>query len=514
METQRLIEAHFPVIEISVASVKEKRVKANHPSAIHLWPGRRPLVACRAGILSTHLVAPRDPVHLQELVDSISRSAPHPQCLGKMGLLSPRTDVCRFLDPFGGGGAFALEAARAGFDVVTNDLNPVAYLIQRATVEFPALLARETRSLPNSMRPGELWEHVDFWGRWVLAQAKTELPNLYSMKGALSPSYFWWSWQMDCPQCGLRFPLLKTTAALKGAKSAMVIVLMHEERGNSCSVKYVKADPKFKDCGTFDLKGAHCPRCKAITSREAVQSIGRRKELTRRLLGIIWRGASGFQVSPPDTEAQHQAEQLNSAIQTCFQEIPFGLPKETITSDSDSMRVPIYGFTDYSQLFLPRQMLAIGTIVKQTRRALHLLNSHGYPPQWRKAIGVSLAMVVGRLVERNSQLCLWQPKKTCVSSVYVRYAMPFCADFVEANILGDRSGSYGTQLWKVVQAMRALCASFAVRENKAGVQCLNGDVAQGFEGKFDLIAADPPYYDSLSYSNLSDYFYVWIRRTL
>ena len=244
MTSRRLIEETFPLKKVSEDSKHEKNVRHGHISTLHIWPARRPLAASRAAIIAALMPDPGDKQERHELNKKIE-SITHWSTEDGPALEFFRQEIRkayggrapRVLDMFAGGGAIPLEAMRLGCDVTAIDYNPVAWFILKCTLEFPQKLAGAILPLPSDYepesleqngkktemqqmtmlaeekgKPGTLADHVQFWGNWVLDQARTELEIYYPVVENKSTVAYLWARTVPCPDpmCGADVPLIRT----------------------------------------------------------------------------------------------------------------------------------------------------------------------------------------------------------------------------------------------------------------------------------------------------------------
>ncbi|MEW5957194.1 MAG: DUF1156 domain-containing protein, partial [Chloroflexota bacterium] len=241
MTQRRLIEETFPLKKVSEDSKHEKNVRHGHISTLHIWPARRPLAACRAAIIAALMPDPgteQERHTLNKKIEAITRwgteNGPELDYFRQEIRQAFDGRAPRVLDMFAGGGAIPLEAMRLGCDVTAIDYNPVAWFILKCTLEFPQRLAGKTWPLPEKdegggmkdeqaiqlplhpssfiPHPSPLADHVRYWGKWVLKQARKELAPYYpTIDGQPTVAYLW-ARTVPCPDpaCGAEVPLLKT----------------------------------------------------------------------------------------------------------------------------------------------------------------------------------------------------------------------------------------------------------------------------------------------------------------
>ena len=192
-------------------------------------------------------------------------------------------------------------------------------------------------------------------------------------------------------------------------------------------------------------------------------------------------------------------------------EIPHGIPDEPMPGpETLGFRVPLYGFKKWSDLFTARQLLALMTFVKWTRKARTDMEILGYSAEWGEAVEVYLAINVNRLASFNSTICWWRTDLESMAQTYARFALPITWDFAELNPFSKKTGGYLPQIGWLVRALENL---LAVKLTSA--PCINQQSSRDLVNQtIDGIITDPPYYDAIPYADLSDFFYVWLRRSI
>ncbi|MEK7992702.1 MAG: hypothetical protein AAB403_02750, partial [Planctomycetota bacterium] len=467
------------------------------------------------------------------------------------------------LDPFAGGGAIPLEAMRLGCEVTAIDINPVAWFILKCTLEYPQKLAGQHRPLPDfALQSPEFMEqffkgtgkltkkqlernlkavqerlfpvpevdlawHVRAWGWWVLQRARADLEKFYPVIDGKPTVAYLWARTVKCKNCRATIPLLKTKwLCKKDNKRVLLTVAPNEERsgvvfGIQNDVPQVggnaaqrREHDKRIGAGTMSRSGASCPCCNgAIMTMEEIRAEGMAGRLGAAMTAVVIDGEGGKEYRLPTGEEIRLADEAKPEIARVFSEIPFGIPDEPLPSkEALGFRVPLYGFDRWAKVFTPRQLLAVGTFVVHIRGAAHAMRNQGYPAEWIEATVGYLAAGLDRLVDRCSTLC--QPDPTPAQSgvlhTFHRFAFPMVWDFIEGVTTETQSGGFYHSLeWvaKVAEHTSSMRASALPNVRK---QSACREVPVGF----DLVLTDPPYYDAIPYSDLMDFFYVWLRRTL
>lgn len=574
MHNRRLIEETFPLKEVSEHSKHEKNVRHGHISTLHIWPARRPLAACRAAIIAALMPDPGDEAERQKLNRKIA-SITKWKTENGAALDYFREEIRkeyggrppRVLDMFAGGGAIPLEAMRLGCDVTAIDYNPVAWFILKCTLEFPQRLAGERWPLPKarskkysqtgqlslglaepSGRQGGLAEHVHYWGNWVLRQARDELALYYPTIDGQPTAAYLWARTVPCPdpKCGTIVPLLKTLWLSKKAEKALpdtpenraradylrikttknvskVIIngrralrLIAPKKGEGGPVLYQIWTPGSKDKvpnGTMVGARTTCPCCGINIAKDYIKGCGHIGKISEQMTSVVIQTDWGKDFRAPIPIELEAVESAARDLQTAADKIPYGLPIEPLPGPEIlGFRVPLYGFKTWADLFIDRQLLGLCVLVKWTRSVRKEMASFTYPEDWIEAVLGFLTLSVDRLLDFANTNAQFKLGAETVNHSFVRFAIPMTWDFAEANIIGDSAGSYYLCFNRIVTALQSFPDSLFASTNRP--QVMQGDAKEIDIQGVDVIVTDPPYYDSIPYADLSDFFYVWLRRIL
>ncbi|WP_243137557.1 DUF1156 domain-containing protein [Desulfofundulus thermobenzoicus] len=337
-----------------------------------------------------------------------------------------------------------------------------------------------------------------------------------------------WARTVQCKNCRATVPLLKTRWLCKKDKKRVVLTM--EPNPDKTGVVFgVRNDvpvaggnaaqrrehDRKTGAGTMSRSGATCPCCGTIMTMEDIRLEGRAGRLGAVMTAVVVDGPDGKEYRLPAAEEVRLAQEAEKELDRVFAEIPFGLPEETTpkggSGASRAFSVDGYGFDKWSKLFTPRQLLALGTFVKYTRAARDAMREAGYPPEWVEAVGAYLGLAIDRLADYNSNVCNWDPNGEYITHTFQRFALPIKWDFSEINALSGATGDYvGGLDWifrYILHITRACLSPQAPRVAMDSAALLRKD-------DIDFVLTDPPYYDAIPYSDLMDFFYVWLRRTL
>jgi putative DNA methylase len=467
----------------------------------------------------------------------------------------------RVLDPFSGGGAIPLEAMRLGCDVTAIDLNPVAWFLLQCTLVYPQRLAGEHRPLPQfALNSQEFMEqffrgttkltkkqlernlkavqdrlfpppdvdlawHLRAWGAWILSRAKADLNGFYPIVDGKPTVASLWARTVKCKNCRAVVPLLKTRWLCKKENKRVLLTMtpnadrtgvtfgvqinVPQAGGNAAQCR---ESDKRAGAGTMSRSGVSCPCCNgAIMTTEEIRTEGLAGRLGTVMTAVVVDGPHGKEYRLPTEEEREAAIGAKSYLDEAFQEVPFGLPTEPLPKkEALGFRVPLYGFDQWYKIFTPRQLLSLATFVKHTRAIPGVLRAEGYPPEWVEAICALLALAIDRMANRGSCLCIWNMPAEKIEQTFARFALPILWDFAESNPLASASGNYEGE----VEWVSLVCSHVAQTKTDQPAKVLCQSAVTELTSQWDVIATDPPYYDAIPYSDLMDFFYIWLRRSL
>ena len=461
------------------------------------------------------------------------------------------------LDMFAGGGAIPLEAMRLGCKVTANDYNPVAWFLLKCTLEYPQRLAGKTHPLPEleldeqpELKTGELAEHVRLWGQWVEEKARGELARYYPVVDGKPTVAYFWARTIPCqdPQCGGTVPLLKTLWVCKKPEKTLPDTPENQERPDFLEVRKrgkqtrvvingrraLKLLPdketkrvRFeivapKNDGEVDkptMSGAtvKCPFCGENQPKDYIKRCGHEDKLKAQMTAVVFQETYGKEYRAPTPVDMNAANIPAEALETITDEIPHGAPGEPLPKSDTSgagraFTVPLYGFKKWSDLFTDRQLLSLMTFVKWTLASLPVMENVGYSQEWLEAIKGYLICAFDRLLAHNSTQVSWILGPEAIGNTFVRYALPMIWDFSEGAIPNKVRGSYQVCLDKILASMETAMRAHISETPSCAILCQSATDAINLEA--DAIITDPPYYDAIPYADLSDFFFVWLRRTI
>ncbi len=252
------------------------------------------------------------------------------------------------------------------------------------------------------------------------------------------------------------------------------------------------------------------PCCGAIMTMEDIRLEGRSGRLGAVMTAVVVDGQYGKEYRLPTDHERAVAEVTEERLGALFSEIPFGLPEEPLPSkEALGFRVPLYGFDMWRKLFTDRQLLALGEFVRGLNELPERLVD--YPLEWAEALVAMCLPVISRMADRGSALSTWTNDRETIRSTFARFALPITWDFSESAPLSDTTGGFIQSVDWVFKVCEHLQES--VDPVRTGEIVLGSAITCPVDG-VDLILTDPPYYDAIPYSDLMDFFHVWLRRSV
>jgi putative DNA methylase len=372
--------------------------------------------------------------------------------------------------------------------------------------------------------------HVRAWGWWVLQKAKADLERFYPVVDGKTTIAYLWARTVKCKNCRALVPLLKTRWLCKKDKKRVLLTM--EPKADKTGVVFgVDPDVSVKGgnaaqrreydkgigAGTMSRSGATCPCCRVIMTIEDMRLEGQTGRLGTVMTAVVVDGSRGKEYRLPTQEEIQLPAKAEGEVEQVFAEIPFGLLEEPINTGSirkGGVSITRYGFRSWNELFTSRQLLALGTFVKHTRASYQAMQDKGYPPEWGETVEAYLGAILDRTANYCSMGCIWELGLEQVKQTFLRFALPIMWDFAEANLCLDADKYYMGALNASQTALSATVLPATTGATTPRVVCTSATRADSTDTPYDVIITDPPYYDAIPYSDLMDFFYVWLRRTL
>lgn len=456
----------------------------------------------------------------------------------------------RVFDPFAGGGAIPLEAARLGCRTFGNDLNPVAHIIQRGSVEFPQkygkpitytrdeflkqypVFAEKTDkqitgnyTLQHSIETLELEGYedavakhsniqdssfiilknrlafdVEYYARQMLAGAEKEIGQYYPEINGKKPIAYYWARVATCtnPSCRAEIPLLRNLYVCD--KPYKKIHLNPVVEGNQISFEIKEGETD--KTGWMVRANMVCPCCGNTTTVAQLKEQFKSKTTKEKILAVIEEGENSKSYRQPTNDEIEIINLIPEVLKPNEQ-----LPK----NDSQNLKIPLWGFHSFGDMFTARQLFAIQTFVnKLSTIKTRWRNNEGEFDDYQKAVATFLGIWIDRLTMVNNTFGRWNVPGEKIETPFARQAIPMIFDYPESNPFSGLTGSAENQLAWLIRYINdengiipATCNHFA-----------SGEKSQFDKKYLNAVITDPPYYDAIAYADLSDFFYVWLKRTL
>ena len=427
-------------------------------------------------------------------------------------------------DPFAGGGAIPLEAARLGCRSYGNDINPVAHIIERGSAEFPQkygkpivyskeefeklygeeglkMAQEDERGITFDGKcyhiPNRLAFDVEFYAKKILTETEKEVGYLYPTdeKGN-KPVAFYWARTAKCsnPSCGADVPLLKQFYLANTSKKRVYFNPIINGTDITFEIKEGKCDHLN---GWNNRGNLTCPCCGNVTSVNLVKQQFKKDGIPERLLAIITETDNGKSYRLPTNN--ELSIKVNENIDK---------PTDRMAVENNrNFNTPGWGIDNYGDMFSNRQLLMLTTLIKHYHSLVSNLGAEGYS----KIIITYLAIWIDRIALTNTSLGRWDNTCQKYQHPFNRQAIPMTFDYPEINPFSSSTGSANNMLEWVLK--------YIEDESFTPFPALFANASSGERGQFKVksltaVVTDPPYYDAIAYADISDFFYVWLKRTL
>lgn len=442
-------------------------------------------------------------------------------------------------DPFCGGGSIPLEAQRLGLRAYGSDLNPVAVLISKALVEIPPKFAGrppvnpEARALAanGQVRAWKgaqgLAEDVRYYGRWMREEAEKLIGHLYpkaTLPDGSEATVIAWLWARtvrspDPAAKGAMVPLVSSfMLSTKEGKKAWVEPVIDpaapdgwrfEVRTGALS----KADEERLKKGSMSRAGGTCIVSGALMPLDYIRAFGQKEGLGIRLLAVVAEAKRGrVYLAPSEEQSVPMSMETPDAPEIAIE----------IAGSTRDFRTKLYGLTQFSDLFTSRQLTALMTLASfiaeargnaadDSSHAIYDSERHGgskdESASYADAVATYLGLAVSKLAAAQSTMGVWSPSMDQAVNAFGRQALPMTWDFPESNVFNGMAGDFATTLSGMMKVLDNCLSTVTV-------SIRNDDAARSVKIDGGIITSDPPYFDNISYAELSDYFYVWQRHAL
>ena len=511
---KRIIEIEFPVDEVRGSGAREIAV-------IHKWVARRPLGPSRCtayAALSNPLQndASRD-LHRQAFIAELCKWE---NAMKPLWIDQARRDILdahdgqppKVLDPFGGGGSIPLEAQRLGCETHSCDLNPVAVLIQKCTLEYPQKYGKR------------LSDDVKKWGEQIIAQVTEELEQFYPKEPDGSHRYATiWARTLPCQNisCDTVIPLVKSYWLAKH-KHKKVALYPYEEAGQ-ISFRIVGTEyeepipPGFNPAkGTLSRALVTCPVCQNTIPAPDTRSLFHSGMVKERMLAVVSQhpiaGGKRYRLATESDMAVFASAQILLDEKRQILHGKWGIDpvpdEETpVGTGGAPVRVRLYNLNTYGDLFNPQQQLSLITFTEKIREAHTEMLAQGDDVDYARAVTTYLGIWLNRMAQNLSNLCRWHDQSQQAIGLFGMQALSMAWDYGDANPLLIATN-------KLQTILRPLKHLSEMRADPAVVKQASATSLPYPDNHFDAVLTDPPYYNNIGYSYLSDFFYVWLKRSV
>ena len=435
------------------------------------------------------------------------------------------------LDPFAGGGAIPLEAARLGCQAIANDYNPVAYLILRATCEFPQKYGKPAKRKIVREEFGRKTEHeeevpnvlvhdLEKWANWILDRARERIGRLYPAgKDGRPVVGYLWARTAPCsnPSCRGQIPLLRSLLVCNKKDKKVALTMDVDRRPKGVRFGIAKGKDIRQTNGTMQNRGnVLCPYCEQVTPVADLRTAGLAGKMGGQVVAVIVEGKEGKDYRPVEESdltafREAAAMEVERPPELILPEIN-SQDAEDDVSNSTGIRVHLYGMKTWGSLFNPRQLVAMQTFVGCLRDAQEAMLGEFDDDDYMMAIGIYLALLTSRTSSFLASVCRWNAKTEIVQTPFSGQAIPMMWDFPEVNPFSGSTGSYESQLLNMLKVIEHERISHGVSYYIPKTILGNAASLPLEPGSTGCVVTDPPYADAISYGDLSDFFYVWLKR--
>ena len=542
----KLIEVALPLAAINREAAREKSIRHGHPSTLHLWWARRPLAAARAVIWASLVDDPSgDPsltpdeqeTERQRLFGILERLVKWENSNNRDVLAEARAEMDRcfpdgpppILDPFAGGGAIPLEAQRLGLTALAGDLNPVAVLINKAMIEIPPRFAGMPPVHPDIDLTLTTWTRaqglaadIEAYGRWMRDEARKRIGHLYpdaTGPGGEKLTSIAWIWartvESPDPSWAGHVPLVASwTLSKRPGKPRIWVEPIVDRRSRSISYA-IREGGEPLTRGTVDRGGGRCIASDAAIPFKYIRAEGLERRHATRLMAVVAEGkrARIYLPSTPRAEEAAMVPRIDVSL-------------GAIHVNPRDFKTPGYGITTWEDLFTPRQLTALtafsdllGEVAEQAKSdassaglaadGMRLSEGGRGGQAYADAVVTYLAFAIDKCADYWSTICTWHNSRELIRNTFGRQAIPMTWDFVECNPFSNSTGNWMAMVDWIVKAVQHVPAS------GSGGEALQRDARVRVLGSSSaVLSTDPRYYDNISYADLADFFYVWLRRNL
>ncbi len=519
---------------------------------LHRWYSRKPLSFSRASILASLLPADVTKEEFAELLGIVPgketklyKTTPSDVAKAKLQALCKKTwgkSSPVVLDAFGGGGSIPFEAARYGLNVLASDLNPVAVVTMKAAMEYPLKFG------------AGLQVDIDRWVKWVGDEAERRLTEFFPNGDGEMVQNYLWAHTVVCPGCDSVVPLspnwwlykrpekqnLHKWCAVKPIanpqQQRVDFELIKGVKGSGATIKTQKSEYDPDTTVTISRGVGKCPNCNSVIEDDAIKAQAQAGKFGHQLYAVAYKqGKGSLEFRTPTVDDLVGIKKAEEAIQDGWENL---IPDVEIPHGQETERLFGIGIDRWSKLFNPRQLLTLVTYVEIIQEAkVKIKEELGADGLERaNAIITYLALVLDRCADANCRMVIYNAARACIQKGSTQHSLNLMWNYPETNGSGELWSScadifaseYHTLCTYLNNAsiekttIPGLDKQFAAKvEKDKALQPIPQIFQSSADSLFhisddsvDAIITDPPYYSTIQYAELSDFFYVWMKRVL
>ena len=523
---KKLIEVALPLVDINRECAREKSIKAGHPSSLHQYWARRPLAAARVAIIASIIDDPssdeslseneadekRDKLFslLKELV--VWGNHKNQKLIDEISLLIKKSneELPSLLDPFCGGGSIPIEAQRLGLKAIASDLNPLAVFINKVIIESSVDFVKTKPINPDDVKSSlfdmdipynGLKSDIKYYANWLIKEAYKN-KKYYFPSGPNNEKVLSWFWvrEIICPNpnCLNKTPLVKSFMLINNKRKK---VWLNPKIKNK-EVVYEICDQINRNVpsGTVKRTGAECFICKNPISLTLLRELGQNKKITQKIacLYVEHNQKKYFIEATKEHQSIYDKIQLNDKI-----------PDSKLPEKALGFRVQNYGIKYHKDLFNKRQLLILQSFYDLLGSVKEKIENEGGSEAYSKCIISYIALIIGRFSDYASTMTFWDTRSPSIQKTFSLPTIFMRFEYAETNPFGSFSGN----IYKMIKNVVSAIESYPLRPKKGIVFQQNATEPHDLHENV-IYCTDPPYYDNIGYSSLSDYFYIWLKYSL
>lgn len=518
---KKLIETALPLIEITASSIGEK-IRKGHPGNLHLWWNRSPIVSSVALLYAALVDEDQDTEKRSDQTDLLKKLAKN-----ESAAFEQAKDVLKNLklpfiwDGFSGFGGLSLACEKLNLQACAGDLNTVATLLTKAVVEFPPRFTANKSVHPDSdgtkTGTAALADDILYYGQWMEKKVQEKIGEIYPAIQGSVPSAWLWVRTVECPNpvCKCRMPLASSFVLTKSKGKERWAEPVFENEKIRFQI-HEGICPAEKENNKLGIMGAkfRCPACGEVASDTYIKKKGKEHQLGVQMMAVV-HTSNGDKVFDPADEVQTSMASVA---------VPEDIPSGQIAENSRWFSPPGYGFTDYADLYTKRQLTMLSAFCNLIPEVIDKVVSDALSSGSREAgralcdggngalaygqaIGTYLSLAISKMTNYHCTICSWDNRKGTGRAVFTRQAIPMTWTFVEENPFAETTGSFHSVVSSIAESVLQL---LSCRE----IPVTNEDAIKKELRQNSILFTELPYYDNVGYADLSDYFYIWLRKCL